>query len=138
MIQSAHAGIQKILSYKIIRYGLLGGIATLIHFSFASLYIYSIHNSVFQANVTGFLIAYIFSYLMQSKFVFEHEVNIEKAIKYFIVQFGSLLLAIVTSSLFDTCNNSYIRTGIVVVLLPLITFVIHKFWTFKQINEGQI
>ena len=35
-----------------------------------------INDSIFQANVVGFLIAYIFSYLLQSKLVFEHEINV--------------------------------------------------------------
>jgi putative flippase GtrA len=109
----------------------LGGISTLIHFTVASLYIYFIDSSVFQSNIVGFLVAYVFSYLMQSKYVFEHQINIEKAIRYFIVQFGALLLAIIASTLFDS-YNSYIRTTIVVVLLPLITFLTHKVWTFKK------
>ncbi len=130
MIQSNTTMIQKLFTHKLVRYGLLGGISTLIHFTIASLYIYFIDSSVFQSNVVGFLVAYVFSYLMQSKYVFEHTVNIEKAIKYFMVQFGALLLAIIVSTLFDS-YNSYIRTAIVVVLLPLITFLTHKFWTFK-------
>jgi len=130
VIQSNTTMIQKLFTHKLVRYGLLGGISTLIHFTIASLYIYFIDSSVFQSNVVGFLVAYVFSYLMQSKYVFEHTVNIEKAIKYFIVQFGALLLAIIVSTLFDS-YNSYIRTAIVVVLLPLITFLTHKFWTFK-------
>ena len=132
MIQSGGSIIQKLFTYKIVRYGVVGGFSTFIHFLFAFLYIYSINSSVFQSNIVGFLIAYIFSYLMQSKFVFEHKVNIEKAVKYFIVQFGALLMAIAMSNLFE--YNSYIKTVIVVVLLPLITFVIHKFWTFKEIS----
>ncbi len=132
MIQSVSSTIQRLFAYKIVRYGVVGGISTFIHFLFAFLYIYSINNSVFQSNIVGFLIAYVFSYLMQSKFVFEHKVNIEKAVKYFIVQFGALLMAIAMSNLFE--YKSYIRTVIIVVLLPLITFVIHKFWTFKEIS----
>ena len=71
MIEYSLDKIQKLLTFKIVRYGLVGGISTFIHFSVASLYIYSISNSVFQANVVGFLTAYIFSYLMQSKLVFQ-------------------------------------------------------------------
>ncbi len=134
MIQSDTNIIKRLFTHKLVRYGILGGIATLIHFTTASLYIYFINNSVFQSNIVGFLVAYIFSYLMQSKYVFEHKVSIEKAIRYFIVQFAALLLAIVSSTLFDS-YNSYIRTAIVVALLPLITFLTHKFWTFKKINS---
>jgi len=130
MIQSLNNTIKKLLTYKIVRYGIVGVISTLIHFSVAFMYICFINDSVLQSNIFGFLVAYVFSYFMQSKHVFNHEINIEKAIKYFIVQFGSLLLAIILSNLFYSFN-SYIKTVIVVGLLPLITFVVHKFWTFK-------
>ena len=131
MVEYSKEKVKKLLSYKLIRYALVGGVSTFIHIFIASMYIYFVSDSVFQSNVTGFLFAYIFSYTVQSKLVFEHEVNIEKAVKYFIVQFAALLLAIVMSNLFDS-YNSYIRTVIVVVLLPLITFTAHKFWTFKE------
>ncbi len=134
MIEYSIGKLQKLLAYKIVRYGFVGGISTLIHMSIAMLYIYYVNNSVFQSNVSGFLFAYGFSYLVQSKFVFEHKISVEKAIRYFIVQFGALLLAIVLSSLFQS-YNSYIRTIIVIILLPLITFIIHKFWTFKTDKE---
>ncbi len=134
MFASLNTIIEKLFSYKIIRYGLVGGISTIIHFSVAFLYIYYINSSVLQSNTIGFLVAYVFSYLMQSKHVFNHEVNMEKAIKYFVVQFGSLLFAVVLSNLFHSFN-SYVKTVIVVGLLPLITFLIHKFWTFKIKEE---
>jgi len=127
--------IQKIFEFKFIRYGILGLFATLIHLSIASWYIYFINNSLLQSNIIGFFIAYIFSYLMQSKYVFEHKISIEKAIKYFIVQFSALLLAIMTSDLFNIYDN-YIKTVIIVILLPSITFLIHKFWTFQKEKEN--
>lgn len=131
MINGMAAKIKHLFPYEIIRYALVGGTATLIHVSVASLYIYFIHDSVFQSNIIGFLAAYVFSYLGQSKLVFQHAVGMQKAIKYFIVQFGALLLAIFSSEIFDS-YNSYLRTLIVAILLPLITFVIHKFWTFSE------
>lgn len=112
------------------RYGFIGGISTLIHISIASLYIYFINNSLFISNIIGFLVAYIFSYTIQSKFVFEHKVNLNKATKYFLVQIGALILAIFLSDILDGFN-SYIKSIIVALLLPLVTFFIHKFWTFK-------
>ncbi len=131
MIESSILKVQKLLTYKIVRYGLIGGVSTFIHFVIASFYIYSIDSSVFQSNMVGFSIAYIFSYTIQSKYVFDHAISLEKSIKYFIVQFGALLLAIIVSNLFET-TNSYLKTLIIVILLPIITFLIHSFWTFKK------
>lgn len=131
MLEISTIKIKHLFSHKIVRYVLVGGVSTLIHILIASLYIYFINDSVSQSNIIGFLVAYVFSYLVQSKLVFQHAVNLQKAIKYFIVQFGALLLAIFLSEIFDS-YNSYLRTLIVVALLPFITFVIHRFWTFKE------
>ncbi len=122
--------INYIFSHKIVRYGFIGGISTLIHISIASLFIYFISNSLFLSNITGFVVAYIFSYTIQSKFVFENQISLEKAIKYFLVQIGALIIAILLSDILNEFN-SYIKSIIVAFLLPLVTFFIHKFWTFK-------
>jgi len=122
--------IDYIFSYKIVRYGFIGGISTFIHISIASLFIYFISNSLFLSNITGFLVAYIFSYTVQSKFVFDNKISIEKATKYFLVQIGALIIAILLSDILNEFN-SYIKSIIVAFLLPLVTFFIHKFWTFR-------
>ncbi len=122
--------IEYLISHKLIRYALIGGVSTLIHISVASAYIYSINNSLLQSNIVGFLIAYIFSYTIQSKFVFESTISRERAIKYFIVQILALLIAIGISDILSG-YNSYIKSVIVALLLPLVTFFVHKFWTFR-------
>ena len=125
--------IDYLFSHKLIRYALIGGISALIHISIASLYIFFIYDSLFQSNIIGFLVAYIFSYTIQSKFVFEREISRDRAIKYFLVQVGALVVAILLSDILDGFN-SYIKSIIVALLLPLVTFFIHKFWTFKGEN----
>jgi putative flippase GtrA len=130
VLQRAKVQTRKLFSYKIVRYGIVGGISTGIHIGVASLYIYFVNSSLLQSNIIGFIIAYIFSYLMQSKHVFGHEISFSKAVKYFIVQFGSLLISIMLSGLFEG-YNSYIKTILVVGFMPLVTFIVHKFWTFK-------
>ena len=123
--------VQKALQYKIIRYGLTGGISTVIHISIAYLYIYFFDSSLFISNTLGFMVAFVFSYLVQSIYVFKDTIRLSKAIKYFIVQFSALLTAIFISE-YLPLENSYIKTILVILILPLITYVIHKFWTFND------
>jgi len=123
--------IRKALNYKLIRYALTGGIATALHITIAYLYIYFIDNSLFISNLLGFSVAFIFSYLLQSLFVFKHAIKLIKALKFFSVQFGSLLLSILISY-YVPLENSYLKTLIILLLLPLITYVVHKFWTFQE------
>lgn len=115
---------------KIIKYFFIGGISTLVHIIVASLYIYFIDDNLFISNILGFLIAYIFSYTVQSKYVFQHAISKSKAIKYFVVQFSALLFSVVASDMFVSFN-SYIKTIFVIIIMPLITYTTHKTWTFK-------
>ena len=122
--------IEYLFTHKLVRYAFIGGFSTLIHIAIASLYIYFIDQSLFQSNIVGFFVAYLFSYTIQSKFVFEKKLSTGKAFKYFLVQIGALLISILLT---DTMNeyNSYIKTIAIALLLPLVTFFIHRFWTFK-------
>ena len=120
-----------LISYKITRYAIIGVIATVIHLVVAAIYIRYIHDDLLFSNIIGFTLAHIFSYFMQSKHVFEHEPSVTKASKYFIVQFGALLISIFISDTLDEFNT-YIKTIIVLFIMPVITFTTHKLWTFKE------
>jgi len=119
------------LKIRLVNYFLIGGVSTLVHFLIASLCIYMIHDSLFISNVMGFLIAYVHSYIMQSKVVFNHAISRIRAIKYFIVQLGALIVSIYVSDLLSEFNN-YIKTVVVIIIMPLITYTVHNFWTFKK------
>ncbi|MGZ8548573.1 MAG: GtrA family protein [Sulfuricurvum sp.] len=123
--------ISKLYHNKLLRYALIGGVSTLIHLGSAFLWLYTINPSLFIANMAGFTLAFIFSYTVQSRYVFLHTLTFLKAFKYFIVQFGALLSALILSDMLVGVNN-YVKTLLVVILLPLITFAIHKFWTFRH------
>ena len=121
---------------QLVKYGLVGGVSTFIHIAIASLYIYFIDENIFMANSLGFCIAFTFSYTIQSLFVFKHPLEVKKLIRYFLVQFGALLIALFSSN-FLALENLYIQTLVISILLPLITFIIHKFWTFKNLEDTQ-
>jgi len=123
--------LASLFKIKLFRYAIIGGVSTAIHLSVAYLVMYYLVNSLIISNIIGFLSAYVFSYLVQSKYVFQHAVSIIKAIKYFLVQLLSLVSAMALSYLIPMDNN-YLQTLVIVVILPLVTFVIHKFWTFKS------
>ena len=116
--------------HRLIRYGAIGVVSTLIHAAVAWGVIYWMTPSVLLSNTMGFLVAYLFSYTMQSLHVFGHALSFQKAIRYFFIQFGALLASVAISHLFP--YNSYIKTFLVILFMPLVTYLIHRFWTFKE------
>jgi putative flippase GtrA len=118
---------------QLAKYGLFGVLVTLIHLCTAWLVIYLFELSVFVANTVAFLTAFGFSYIFQTLYVFESSFHFMKFIKFFAVQFGSFLLAYLLSDIFPIANG-YLHTLLIVAIMPLVTFTIHKFWTFKEIE----
>ena len=125
--------IKKLFEFKIVRYGFIGGISTLIHIIVAFLYLHFVANSILFSNVSGFLSAFAFSYMVQSHFVFEHKLSLSKAWRYFIVQVVALMVSIVVAKYIPLDN--YLRVIVVAFILPLMTFFIHKLWTFSTPKE---
>jgi putative flippase GtrA len=115
------------------KYGFFGVVATLIHLlsAWGILYISSV--SVFVANTVAFFIAFGFSYVFQTLYVFQTHFHWKKFVKFFSVQFGSFLLSYLLSDIIKF-ENDYIHTLIIVAIMPVVTFTTHKFWTFKEIK----
>jgi len=120
----------KVFIAQIIKYGLLGVIATLIHLLSAWAIIYLFASTVFISNIIAFFVAFSFSYIAQTLYVFDSEFHILKLAKFFIVQFGTFLFSFLISNVV-VIQSSYLHTLLIVAIMPLITFTIHKFWTFK-------
>ncbi|HIP13930.1 MAG TPA: GtrA family protein [Sulfurimonas autotrophica] len=116
---------------QLAKYGFFGVIATLVHLFTAWAIIYFFATSVFVANTLAFFTAFVFSYIFQTLYVFHSTFHIKKIVKFFSVQYGTFLFSYLVSDVF-VIQNSYLHTLIIVAIMPLITFVIHKFWTFKE------
>ena len=117
---------------QLAKYGFFGVIATLIHLFTAWAVIYLFDATVFISNLFAFLTAFGFSYVFQTLYVFNSSFHFFKFLKFFAVQFGTFLFAYIISDVFPI-QNSYLHTLVIVAIMPLVTFTIHKFWTFKEI-----
>ncbi|MGF1751224.1 GtrA family protein [Vibrio cionasavignyae] len=123
--------LDRLLQYRIVRFALTGGMATAIHLVVAFSFLHLIQDNVLFANIAGFSLAFIFSYFAQTLIVFKNKVNWGNALRFFMVQFGALLVSQGISELFSDLN-SYVRVVMVVVILPIVTYVVHKVWTFSD------
>jgi putative flippase GtrA len=126
---------ERLLNYRIVRFALTGGMATAIHIAVAFSFIHLIEDNVLYANILGFSIAFLFSYFAQTVLVFRQPVKLNNALRFFLVQFGALMISQAISELFSDWN-SYIRVMMVVVILPIITYLIHKVWTYSDTSKS--
>ena len=57
---------------RVVRFVLVGGVATLVHVSFALLALHAAGAAPHLANLCGFIVAVVFSYVMHSRVTFRH------------------------------------------------------------------
>lgn len=120
-----------LFNYRIARFFFAGGLATLTHIAIAFALLRFLGVSVLTANLLGFSGAFGLSYLMQSLFVFNKKLSLQNAKRFFSVQFSALLISQLISELFRNSNN-YLQVLLVVLILPFITYFIHKVWTYQE------
>jgi len=115
-----------------IKFGLVGISNTAITFIVYSILVY-LNIQYALANLCGYALAMINSYLLNSKYVFKQKQtkqNISKFILVNIVMYGisTLLLFIFIDILY---MNDYLAQGMSIVICTAINFLFTKFWTFK-------
>ncbi len=128
--------IQRLFEHQIVRYGFTGITASCLHLTVAFSLLKFSSSGVFLANLMGFAFAFTFSYLMQSLFVFKKSISLETVKRFFIVQFSSMLFSQLISALIPT-GNRYLHTVLIVIMIPLITYLIHHFWTYKEHQKNE-
>lgn len=121
----------EVFKARIIKYGIIGAFSSLIHIGAASVFVRFFYESLLIANCVGFLTAFTFSYVCQSRLVFNAALTCKKAVMFFLVQSVSLILAVTTAELMENFSI-YFKILIVAFLLPVFTFFIHKVWTFSD------
>ncbi|EEY73774.1 GtrA family protein [Grimontia hollisae] len=123
--------IDNLLAHRIVRFAMTGGLATLTHIAVAFTLLHFFSTRVFYANLAGFACAFGLSYLMQSLFVFRSTLSLKNLVRFFTVQFSALLISqLLSEQLQET--NSYLRVLLVVFMIPLVTYLIHRIWTYNQ------
>jgi len=115
---------------QLVKYGFFGVIATIVHL-FTAWAIITFLRPLFLLPIPlHFLRLLSFLMFFSTLYVFHSTFHIKKLLKFFSVQYGTFLFSYLLSEVFPI-QNSYIHTLVIVALMPLINFGIHKFWTFK-------
>lgn len=121
--------------YQLIRFGLVGGIAALVHFGFTLLLIKYFSLAPLWANTWGFLLAFNISYFGHRYITFSQtqashrqaasRLFLMGAINFVVNQvlFGSLL--------YVAHLNPIIALLLSILLVPVSTFLLSKYWVFR-------
>ena len=117
---------------QFIKYCFIGGFNTFIGLLFIFLLIWS-GISVYLANLLGYIIGFLISYILNSRFTFFVQYSNVRLIKFFIGVIISYLLNLITIYLILSFypNMKYLSQILGVIVYTLSGFLINKFWAMK-------
>lgn len=127
------------MSLQMARYGLVGVLATLVHFSVVVMLVELLHMDPVISNVPAFFTGFLVSYYSNRSWTFAGSGGRSGCLpKYLLVQIVGLGLNL--GIMFLTVNVlkwSYI-VGLCLALLcaALVTFLLNKYWTFLPATVG--
>lgn len=120
------------LTRQATRFAICGALATGLHFLVAVALIYFLAATSTIANGVAFLAATIFSYFVNTLWSFERPLHGRNFSRFASVSLVGLVLSVVISGVSEHWGMHYVfGIGVVTCTVPLVTFGLHRFWTFR-------
>jgi putative flippase GtrA len=115
-----------------LRFVVTGVLTTGVHVLVATLAIRAFGVPTPLANGAAFIVATIFSYMVNTFWSFSANFEIGNSLRYFLVTMIGFMTAVAVSACADYFGLHYM-VGIlmVVMVLPPINFGLHMFWTYR-------
>ena len=114
------------------RFGVTGVLTTLVHIMVAVVMVNGLAATSVQANGTAFVVATVFSYVVNTLWSFSSSLHGRNLLKYCVVAGVGFLVAVSVSKMAELAGLSYLwGTAFVVMTVPPVNFVMHHFWTYR-------
>ncbi|WHY76790.1 GtrA family protein [Neobacillus sp. WH10] len=121
---------------KVIFYGFVGIIGTIVHFFTLVILVELFGVNPILSSIIGFILTVILSFVLNRKYTFKANSKNQKylLIKYVIVSINGLMLnSLIMYFTVDILSIHYsFGQMIVVICIPIINFLLNNFWTFKE------
>lgn len=121
---------------QILRFGVVGGLATMVHASVGYLSVTLINLTGQQANLIGFGVAWWVSFFGHHIFTFERRANRRSALARFVLH--SLVLFLIASAMTAAVRSVHpgVSDALVPVLaaffVPVLSFISSKYFVFRS------
>ncbi|QQX82297.1 GtrA family protein [Shewanella sp. KX20019] len=122
--------MRKLVAIQLIRFAVVGAIATLTHLTLSLLLILEGDFTLISANIIAFVVVFSFSYFTNTSWSFSTHVSFKNFKKYLCVALGNVLFITIVASLFDKESN-VVGVVIIAITLPIFSFTLQKWWVYK-------
>jgi putative flippase GtrA len=125
--------IDLITARQFVKFSGVGAVNTLIHLAVTVSLVELLQTNPVIANTLAFLAANAFSYWANSRWSFQANMERQRFIRFFIISIAGLLLTIALSAFAQAMHWHYLAgIALLFCILPVLTFVFHKHWTFSS------
>lgn len=122
-----------ILVRRFVRFAVVGVLSTLLHFFVAMAILSALVYPVVCANAIAFFCATIVSFFLNTVWSFSRRIGRDLFVRYcFVAILGLALSSLVSFSLFVIGVSNYANLICAVLIVPVLNFVLHNFWTYKK------
>lgn len=124
--------LERYLAPSLIKYYLVGGVAVVLHLLIVVLLVESWQLGPVLANTIAFILATVFSNIANTYWSFAAKVTTKVLIRFWLVALLGLCLAILISAFADYLHLHYLIGSLMVVsVTPIVSYTLHKSWTYK-------
>ncbi len=116
-------------------FSLIGVINTLIHLIIVTGMVELLEVHPIPANGFAFISANLFSFWANSRWSFQTAVTSHRYARFLIVSLAGLTVSLIAVAISETLHWHYL-IGVLIsfIFLPLMTFLAHKNWTWKNLQ----
>ena len=116
---------------RIIRFVLVGSLATVLHLATTYFAVRSLGTSIGAANGLAFLTATGVSYVLQQIWTFSEQLSLPKLRRFLLASlFCASVAALVSGGMSAFGGSSMLATLAVLAVVPPLSYLVHRFWTF--------
>lgn len=124
---------------QFLTFAVIGVVNTLVHGSMLVIAVEWLSMDVVLAHLVAFSVANLFSYAMNSRLTFKVALSLARYIRFFLASILALGLTLLLSWLMDHFGFHYlVGFLLIIVLVPLFSFVLMKFWAFAGSHKHVI
>jgi len=125
--------LPKSLPASLIKYYLIGIVATLIHIVIVVFLIEGFGTRSGLANGVAFTLATFFSYFMNTHWSFQSKMSMIVLRRFWSVAALGCVLAVAISSIAEALGFHYlIGIAMVMSVVPIISYLLHRNWTYSE------
>ena len=119
---------------KLLRFAIVGGLSTLLHAALTWCLVSLLHAAPVAATVAGYLLAIPPNFLLQRNFAFRANAAIRRQLPRFLLLHAANIAcsAMVMRWALDSGWSYLVGIGLVMVAIPLLSFVIMNTWIFRK------